>query len=331
MNHDLLPMNPIITLTMNPAVDISSTVEEFVANHKLRCQGVRNDAGGGGINVSRVIHELGGETEAVYCAGGPTGDLLQVLLSHGNVPQRRIPIEGWTRQDFTILELSSNQQLRFILPGPELRESEWREALCLFQERRPFPNYVVASGSLPPGVSEDFYGMLANIVRRCGGKLILDASGSALAGGLKQGVYMIKPSLRELRALSGETLSSRQDQIHAARRLISDKKCEVVVLSLGAEGALLVQADFAEHFVSPSAPVHSCVGAGDSMVGGIVQGLASGMEVRAAVQLGIAAGAAAVMNYGTQLCRRADVEELYNSCFKPMQELSPVEAAGLNH
>lgn len=304
-------MNNIGTLTMNPALDISTATEEVIATHKLRCSDPQFDPGGGGINVARVVSILGGDATAIIPAGGPAGALLQGLLDASGIRQSVVPISGHTRESFTVDERSTGQQFRFVLPGPRLSSEELELCLDAISELEPQPAFFVVSGSLPRDTPVDFLSRIARKVKSIEAKLIVDTSGDALGQILQNGVYLLKPNLRELSQLAGRDLMGEQDQIAAARQLVDGGKAEIVVLSLGAGGALLVTAELAERFETFDVPVRSAVGAGDSMVGGIVLALARGKSLRDAVVFGMAAGAAALMTEGSELCRREDVERLY--------------------
>ena len=304
-------MKQVLTLTLNPAIDMSSSVENVFPEHKLRCSSPQLDPGGGGINVSRAIKKLGGDSVALHFCGGPTGAILCTLLDAEQVTHEPKQIAGLTRQSVTILETTTGQQYRFIFPGPTFSDAEWQAALAHIAERPALPDFVVASGSLPPGVPNEFYGQLARIVRDKERRMIVDTSGSCLTAALQAGVFLVKPSLRELRDFVGSDLEHEGDQERAAMKIIADGGAEVVVVSLGAAGVLFASKDECERVRSPTVPVRSKVGAGDSMVAGITLGLARNHTLRDAVRLGIAAGAAAVMNPGTALCRREDAERLF--------------------
>jgi len=303
----------ICTITLNPALDVATSTDRVTATHKLRCSQARFDPGGGGVNVARVICTLGGQATAIYTAGGPVGDSLRKLLDAAGIPQRVIPIKGETRVSFTVDERMSNDQFRFVFPGPRLSPDEQENCLEAIQTLEPRPQFLVASGSLPPGVPDDFYARVAEIAVQLGAKYFLDTSGDALRNAGREGIYLIKPNLRELFEFAGRELNSSQDRIAAGREMISEGRAEVVVLSLGSEGALLITADIAEYFPALEVPVRSAVGAGDSMLGGIVFALAQGKSLRDAVRYGMAAGAAALMTEGTELNRREDTERLYSS------------------
>ncbi|HEY1361887.1 MAG TPA: 1-phosphofructokinase family hexose kinase [Xanthobacteraceae bacterium] len=303
-------MTDIVTLTINPSIDVATAVERVSPIHKLRCGPARRDPGGGGINVARVARRLGADVIAIYPTGGVLGQLLRRLVDQEGVPGLTIAVSEETREDITVLEKASGQQYRFILPGPTLGEQEWRACLDVLASVDQRSRLVVASGSLPPGVPEDFYGRTARATRQAGGKIIVDASGAALQAALEAGVYLVKPSLRELEALMGKPLQTQNERIRACRSLIENGRAEIVALTLGDQGALLVTGDRALRAQGlPITPV-SVVGAGDSFLGAMTWSLASGHAVESAFRYGVAAGSAAVLMPGTELCRQQDVERL---------------------
>ncbi|HWV57614.1 MAG TPA: 1-phosphofructokinase family hexose kinase [Longimicrobiales bacterium] len=310
-------MDTILTLTLNAAIDLGTSVDLVIPERKLRCALPRRDPGGGGINVARVAHRLGVDVCALYLAGGFTGDRVQRMLEEEGVPQRRIPIGGTTRENVIVWENSSGQLYRFGMPGPQVTREEWVRCLLEVESYEPAPTYLVASGSVPPGVPADFYARLAEIARDRNARLIVDTSGEALAEALRVGVFLVKPNMREFEELAGRQLADEYAQKAAACKLIDDGAAEVVVVSLGAAGALLAVASDAHYVRSPIVRQRSRVGAGDSMVGGIVTGLVRGMAIEDAVRYGVAAGAAAVMTDGTELCHPHDVEHLYEEISGP--------------
>jgi 6-phosphofructokinase 2 len=304
-------MKKIVSFTMNPAIDKSTGVEHVIAERKLYCQPPRFEPGGGGVNVSRVIKKLGGESMLLYPAGGYTGTRLKDLLEEEGITHRPVPIEGTTRESLVVLEESTGRQFRFGMPGPVLKDEEWERCLQELSAIRPQPDFLVASGSLPPGVPSDFYARVARIGKDHGAKVIIDTSGDALNRALQEGVYLIKPNYREFRDLVGEDVKE-ESQIEAeAVKMVKSGRCEILVISLGAAGALMVSEEVVEPIRPPTVPIVSKVGAGDSMVAGTVLSLARGQTPRDSVLFGIAAGAAAVMTPGTELCRREDTERLY--------------------
>ena len=305
-----LATRPIVTLTMNPALDLSTSTENVISEHKLRCGPTRLDPGGGGINVSRVVHLFGGESLAIYTVGGLTGSALRHMLDVEGVSSRAVPIVTTTRQSFTVDETSTGEQFRFVLQGPELSEAEWRSCLSAVGQTIQHGGYLVASGSLPPGVPEDFYARVARLARENGARFVLDASGVPLREALAEGVYLVKPSRRELGELVGETLQSEQSQVDATRNLVFAGSAELVALTRGEEGAVLASANGISRLPVPRVTVLSTVGAGDSFLGALVLRLAQGRDPDAAFRFAIAAGTATTMTIGTDLCRPEDAEIL---------------------
>ncbi len=304
-------MSPIVTLTLNPAVDKNTSIDRVVAEDKLRCNAPSREPGGGGINVSRVVRRLGGASQALYTSGGPPGEMLGGLLADEGLNHRPLPVTDWTRENLIVSEISTGRQFRFGMPGPTLTAAEVEAGLEALRTLDPAPEYLVASGSLPPGVPSDTYTAVAETARALGARPILDTSGAALREARAAGWYLLKPNLRELQQLAGRTLETDPERIEAARGFIEQGWCESIVLSMGAAGALLVTAEETLHVRSPTVPIESRVGAGDSMVGGLVLALSRGWPLPDAVRFGVAAGAAAVMTPGTELCRRTDTERLY--------------------
>ena len=296
-------MTDIVTITPNPAVDLWTSVERIVPVSKLRGTSQRRDPGGGGINVARVIKRLGGDVSAIYSVGGVTGELLRKLLDKAGVASRTFAIAEETREDFFVSEISTGQPYRFILPGPRLSESEWQECLRLLSGIEPFPRFVVASGSLPDGVPDDFYARVARIAKQRGARMILDTSGRALAEAVAEGVDLIKPNLREMRELAGSEPSNANEWEAAARALVHSGKVAVIALTMGHLGAVLVTRDQVLRAQPlPVTPV-SAVGAGDSFLGALIWRLAAGADLRESFRQAVAAGAAALLNPGTELCR----------------------------
>jgi 6-phosphofructokinase 2 len=306
----------IVTITMNPALDKSTSVDTLAPEHKLRCAAPVCEPGGGGINVSKAIQKLGGHTRCIYTAGGYNGKLLGDLLHAQGIEAHAISTTQETRENFIVLETSTNNQYRFGMPG-EADASCAADCLSFLQQLHPTPQFIVASGSLPTGINNRFYADLADVSKQLGAKYILDTSGPALQAAAGAGLYLLKPNINELcRLLDVEKLELGEVD-EAAQELIRRGHCEVVVVSLGAAGALLVTAAMHEHFPAPPVKKRSTVGAGDSMVGGMVWMLQQGAGLREVVRFGVACGTAATMNAGTQLFKKDDVERLYAWMKKP--------------
>ena len=236
--------------------------------------------------------------------------MLRHLVDKEGIPGLTIPIQEETREDFTVLEAATGQQFRFILPGPRLTADEWRMCLDAVLSLKRRARFVVASGSLPPGVPDDFYGRLARATKDAGSKIVVDTSGPPLKIALEAGVYLVKPSLPEFKALMGKSFKSQHEWIAGCRSLVESGQAEIVALTLGEQGALLVTRDHVLR--APALPIKpvSVVGAGDSFLGAMIWALASGQSMEDAFRYGVAGGSAALLMPGTELCRREDVERL---------------------
>lgn len=305
-------MAKIVTLTMNPAVDIYTDVEKVVPVRKLRCSTARREAGGGGINVARVLERLDADVQAVFPAGGSIGDLLERLVEAEGLQCTRIPSKGETRESLTAEERDSGEQYRFVFEGTPLEPAETEACLKTVESLFGDVSVLVASGSLRPGVPDDFYAQLAVRAHARGVYFILDTSGAALRGALGPGLGLIKPNLRELADLVGAPLPDEAARLSACEQLLADGKAATVALSLGEEGAMLVTGQGVWHADAPVVDVESPVGAGDSFTAGMAWGVQSGWPIERSFRLGVAAGTAAVMTAGTELCRKEDVWALFD-------------------
>lgn len=300
----------IVTVTLNPALDKTCAVDQVVPDRKLRCGPPGFHPGGGGINVARAIRKLGGEALAVWMCGGATGDLLRSLMEAESLNHRAVRIENMTRENLMIYEEAGQQQYRFGMPGAKLSAAEIQDCQQQLKALQPTPTYVVLSGSLPPEADDGLYAdFVSQLSKDC--RIILDTSGTALQEGVREGVYLIKPNKRELEKLAGDTIRDDTQIRKVAYQLIDAGKVQVVVASLGAGGAVVTSAETHTHIRAPTVDIRSRVGAGDSMVAGIVLALSRGSSVADAARFGVASGAAAVMTDGTELCRREDTERLY--------------------
>ena len=302
----------IATLTLNPAVDLACTAPAVRPTHKIRTSDERYDPGGGGINVARVVHALGGEALALIMTGGVTGRFVEDLLREEGVPWQALPIAGRTRISVTVHDRQSGLEYRFVPEGPLVSEAEWRAALEAI--RHVNAAWIVASGSLPRGVPVDFYARLAAIAAERGQRLVLDTSGAALLAAARKGIELLKLSLSEFESLVGHEARDPVSQARDVQALLASGAARMIAVSLGEEGALLATGAGVTRL--PAVHVHECgaVGAGDSFLAGLTLGLAGGQTDREALALGIAAGAAAVGTYGTALVTREAVEKLLSPC-----------------
>ena len=301
----------IVTLTLNPTVDKSTTTGQIIPDHKLRCAPPKFEPGGGGINVSRALKRLGTESVAVFPVGGPAGLLLQELLSKEDILQQPVVTVGRTRENFIVVDASTGHQYRFGMPGTELAETEQQQVLTALKSLPGNPDFLVISGSMPPGVEPEFLVKIVQAAKARGVKVVVDTSGPALHRLLEEGVYLAKPNVGELSRMANIDELDNEAVAQTAHALVREGKCEIVVTSLGPQGACVVTRDLVDHVPAPAVKKRSTVGAGDSMVAGLVYGLSMGLSVRETVRLGIACGSAATMNPGTELFRKDDVDRLY--------------------
>lgn len=303
-------MKPIVTLTLNPAIDEASESDKIHPTRKIRTRNARYDPGGGGINVARVLLELGRPALAVFPAGGATGPVLKSLLAEHHVATRPVSIEGNTRVSHAVFETSTGLEYRFVPEGPEMDSSEWARCLAILDDL-DF-DWLVASGSLPRGLAIDTYAEVARRVAHRGARLVLDTSGPALSAAVAAGgIALLKPSLGEFQSLIGRPIAETDALEEAALMLVRDGGVEMIAVTLGHRGAVLATRDGAFRLRPPDVPARSATGAGDSFLGGMVYGLAEGRSPGDAFALGTAAGAATVLTPGTELCRRDDVWRLY--------------------
>ena len=309
-------MKPIVTLTLNPSIDASSETEKVEPMRKNRISNERFDPGGGGINVARVLKELGGNVHAIYLSGGLTGQTLDKMIDEiGLFTDNEFLSEGIRVSAIRSSSESTRREYRFVPEGPEISEAEWRA--CLDMIASLDADYLVASGSLPHTAYRQI-SMRASLVwlRSKSMCFVLDTSGDALGAALAEGIYLLKPNQRELAQVAGADLPTRAAQHAAAMDIIAKGHTKVVAVSLGGDGAFVADDKECFDLAAPPADMHSAVGAGDSFVAGMTLGLVNGRDLRGALRLAVAAGTAAIMTMGTELCRRADVERL-DSCMIP--------------
>lgn len=301
----------ILTITFNPTVDKSSTVDSIKPEKKLRCSQPVYEPGGGGINVSRGLERLGIPSTAFFPSGGRTGELLEQLLKKENVEVLSFQIDAETRENFTVVDTSNNEQYRFGMPGEALSSPECKSIHDTLLNISPFPEIIIISGSLPEGMNSSFLSKLVKELKAKQAKIILDTSGDALTEVLNDGVYLVKPNLGELSKLSGKEELDNESADEAAKQLIKEGKAEIVVVSMGPQGAYLVTKDETIHVPAPSVKKLSTVGAGDSMVAGMVSVIARGGTNIEMARMGVACGTAATMSKGTGLFTKENAAKLY--------------------
>lgn len=306
-----MKQRPILTVTLNPALDLTTTVPRLEPQRKLRCTAPRYDPGGGGVNVSRVIHELDGHSAAFVAIAGSTGVHLAGLLKQQGVDARFWEASGETRTSFTVMEEQTGLHYRFVLPGPEQPPAEAEALLSAVMGAMPDKcAYVVLSGSLLPGLPADFYGQLTQRAQERGAAVILDAHGTDLRAALASRPHIIRVNHLEAAELTGISEPGVSARV-LSQRLIEQQVAEVVLVSLGDQGTVV--ATQSSHFQvrPPIVSVRSMVGAGDSFVGAFALALARGRPLEDATRFGVAAAAAAVTTEGTSLCDSRMTERLY--------------------
>jgi 6-phosphofructokinase 2 len=303
--------SPILTVTLNPALDITTSTEKLTPQQKLRCSQPVLEAGGGGVNVSRAIQELGGESRAFVMLGGASGMQYRQALEASGIDCEFWQGDGNTRVSMTVMETVTGLHYRFVLPGPEQSPDEADKVLdALAQSMKQHYRFVVASGSLPPGLPDDFYARLAKKAREAGSAVILDSSGPALRAALTGRPQVLRVNHFEAREFAEGAGVAYLSVPDLARRLIAQGAAESVVITLGNDGAIAATPDEVAHVQAPDVKVVSAVGAGDSFVAALTLGLAKGWSLAEASRYGSAAAASAVTTHGTRLCLRDHVDEL---------------------
>ncbi|WP_415183900.1 1-phosphofructokinase family hexose kinase [Phaeovulum sp.] len=310
-------MTAILTITLNPTVDISTQTDMVKPNQKLRCTRPKSDPGGGGINVSRAITLLGGHSTAFVAVGGPVGDKVIHLLTKAGIGLSPFPAPGETRQSFSVIDDSTGQQYRFVLPGPLWPAHSVTDALSRIARAAPRGGLVVLSGSQPPGVPVDFPARLSDRITRTHARLILDTSGKPLHHLCSAGArpaHVLRMDEVEAEGLANAPLTTRDASASFAQSLVHRGLAQTVIVARGADGSVMATADQRWHCAGANVPVVSKVGAGDSFVGAFTLALSRDHALPRALQLGVAAASAAVMTEATQLCRPSDVRRLTPQC-----------------
>lgn len=296
---------------MNPVLDKNTSAKLIIPEKKIRCKAPTYAPGGGGLNVSRAIKKLGGNSTAIFLGGGDTGKKISTLLDEEGISYRQVKSDVGVRENLMVLDGTTNNQYRFGMPGSEVEKEKWKEVFDTIKNINQKPDYIVASGSLPPGVPDDFYAQLASYANKNNIRLVLDTSGLPLKIAMKEGVYMIKPNLREMANLLKKNELTGMEQEQAAIEFLKKNKCKMLVLSLGPKGAMVAYGgDIISYIVPPTMPIVSTVGAGDSMVAGTVIGLSNGLWPHQAARYGVAAGTAAAMTPGSELCKKEDADKI---------------------
>lgn len=299
----------IYTVTLNPALDKTAQIPDLKVDEVNRIVELRRDAGGKGINVSKVIKELGGVTEAWAILAGNTGAWVQSALEADGIRVNAILAEGETRTNLKVVDPVNDTHTDINEPGPEVTDSMLNDMLIELANAAPADGIVVVSGSLPTGVRPDTYERWCRVLRMGGIRVFLDADGEALAHGIEGRPYFIKPNDHELSALVGRELKSVAEVAQASRELVG-RGIPMVVVSMGGEGAVFCTEAETWYASSVKVPVGSTVGAGDSVVAATAYAVNKGMSLEDTMRLAMATGAANVMQSGTQAAERSIVDSL---------------------
>jgi 6-phosphofructokinase 2 len=298
----------IITLTVNPALDKSAKVNGLIPTQKLKCHSIQYQPGGGGINISRMLKRLGTETVCMLTSGGDSGKHLSNLLIKEAIQPEIINVKAWTRENLSVVDTHSDLQYRFGMPGNELSETELNAIKNLLSEKVDSEDILVLSGSLVENMPTDYYAQLIKLFADKNVKIIIDTSGSALKEALKENVFLMKPNQRELAQLGGKEFLVTAEQEAIAKELVNTKKAKYVVVSLGSRGAFLACNEGVFYKSTPSVIVKSTIGAGDSMVAGLIFGIQNGFSPEKILKWGVACGVATTMSEGTTLGTKENID-----------------------
>lgn len=304
----------IYTITLNPALDRIIEVDGLVVDDANRILREERYAGGKGIDCSRVIEELGGSSTALGFIGGYDGLELEGRLINEGVLCDFTRIGGETRTNIILSNRKDGTQIMLNAAGPRVTPAEIG---LFFQRIRSLGSdaeFVIVSGSTPPGVNHNIYAQIVTTLKGKGIKVAVDADGELLRQACAARPTIIKPNIHEFQRLTAVSSTQIEDLLPAARKIVQSG-VEIVLISMGAQGMLAVTAQETYQAIPPEVKVVSPVGAGDAALAGFVLALTQGMEIREALIQGVAAGTAAVMTPGTALCRKADVEKIKKKIF----------------
>ena len=300
----------IITLTINPALDKSAKIDELIPFEKLECSEITYHPGGGGINISRVLNRLNTKSLCVFPYGGKTGEHLIELLREENIETTTKEISSLTRENFAVFDKNSNLQYRFGMPTAPFSETEITALENIISDELTSGDIFVISGSLPKGLPKDYYSKLIQKLATKNIRIIVDTSGAAFNEILNNEVYLIKPNRSELAALAGKTFLSSEEQEYFALELIKNRKAEFVVVSLGKQGAFIAHKNGIDYVNAPNIIAKSTIGAGDSMVAGLIHGIIHNETPKNMLRWGVACGVSATMSEGSDLAHKNNIENV---------------------
>lgn len=302
----------VVTVTLNPAIDKTVIVDKLQIGGLNRVQNVRVDPGGKGINVARVLNQFGVDVKAAGLVAGTQGQNLLQYLSQERIETNFLTIPGETRTNLKVVDISSNITTEINEAGFSVSKTELEVFKKQFSELLSKACYLVLSGSLPPLVESGIYRELTQIAKDNGVKTILDADDEALSEGIKAVPYAIKPNIHELEKLAGYKLTSERDIIDAARKIM-EQGVEIVIVSMGAKGAIIMNKTEIYRAQAEAIIPKSTVGAGDSMVAVLVYSLLNGHSLMQTAQWVTAAGTVTASKPGTEVCSLAEVKRFLDN------------------
>ncbi len=310
-------MRDILTVTLNPALDLATKVGAVVSNVKLRCEPARLDPGGGGINVSRAVRILGGASRTFVVLGGHNGEHMAKLMTEAGLDLIVHPSRGETRSSLSVIDKRTGDQYRFMLPGPEWTALDITATRASITAAAQPGGLAVLSGSIPPGVPDGIYLDLARALNARGVDVVVDTSGPALhvmAAATDRAAHVLRMNQEEADDLAGHHLRDLAETADFTSSLVEKGAARIVIVARGPEGSVLATEGLRLHSRAAEVPVRSKVGAGDTFVGAFTHGLALEEPLDRALTRGVAAASAAVMSEGTSLCTREDAEGLMVYC-----------------
>lgn len=314
----------IVTITLNPSIDISVIVPQLIPTEKLRCESYEKEVGGGGINVAKGLHRLEMKTKALFFSGGHNGKFIESRLKDEGIAIKPIHLRPETRENITVTDRTDGKEFRLVNKGAGIKKNHELLLLTALHSLRPKPDHLVLSGSHPPGLSAEFTGKLAKWCSRNNCKLVLDLPGDELAKCFAYRPFLIKPSLKEVALVTGKPKLSIPQSVVIAKEWIAKGFAENIVISMGAEGAVICNGKETYRMKPPPVVTMSTVGAGDSMVAGVLYKLAKQAELLDALRMGIACGTAATLHKGTKLFDPKQANKLYQQ----LKNMRPINHHG---
>ncbi|AKX93367.1 tagatose-6-phosphate kinase [Moorella thermoacetica] len=299
----------ITTVTTNVAIDKTYIVDNFSLNGVFRVKQVLAQAGGKGLNVARVIHNLGEEVIATGFIGGYTGSYIKEIMAREGMKEDFVVIEGESRICINILDPVGKTQTELLEPGPDVSQTDAQKLVDKVKELASSSKVVTISGSLTRGLAPGFYSLLIEVINQAGAMAILDTSGAAFIEGIKARPYMVKPNQQEAETLAGHPLKEVDDQKKFLMKLL-ESGVQVAVLSLGGDGALVATENDFFKVIPPRVQAINTVGCGDAFVAGFAVGLARGEGVTGAARLATAAASASATRWQTGQCQVELVNKL---------------------